>query len=248
MTLFQAQNINSGWLWVRRRPVTEMKGLLQPSESTDLQALNQFLCDLPGERKKPLLQTLHRGEHSVALLPTLAIEMESNMEEVRYWYHSNIVILSAISKVLSADTTLAFVVLVFFPGLHQSLSTELGQSYLYDLSALAEVRKRNGQCYCLPVGNTPLSTQEHIKVDQSSMGSAPAGSRKGGKKSHGRGTTTSPDHQHHPQVVVQQKWSPPARIPTPELPECCKTPHRIDWFAPDGSTHPDAKSMALWYF
>ena len=61
-----------------------MKGLLQPSESTDLQALNQFLCDLPGERKKLLLQTLHRGEHSVALLPTLAIEMESNMEEVRY--------------------------------------------------------------------------------------------------------------------------------------------------------------------
>lgn len=91
-------------------------------------------------------------------------------------------ILSAISKLLSADTTSIFVVLVFPPVLHQSLSKDLGQSYLYDLSALAERRKRNGECYCLlPVGNTPLSTQEHIKVDQSNMGSASAGSRKGGK-------------------------------------------------------------------
>lgn len=157
-------------------------------------------------------------------------------------------ILSAISKLLSADTTSISLVLVFPPVLHQSLSKELGQSYLYDLSALAERRKRNGQCYCLlPVGNTPLSTQEHIKVDQSNMGPGSAGSRKGGKKSYGRGTTTFPGHQHHFQVLVQQKWSPPARIPTPELLECCKTPLRKDCCA-DGSTHPDAKSMGLWYF
>jgi len=62
----------------------------------------------------------------VALLPTLDIAMESDISEMRYSYHSSIVILSVVSKLSSADTTSTFVVQVFFPGLHQSLSKELG--------------------------------------------------------------------------------------------------------------------------
>lgn len=45
------------------------------------------------------------------------------------------------SKLLGAGTTL--IVLVFFPGLHQSLFKELGQSSIYDLSAWVERRKRS---------------------------------------------------------------------------------------------------------
>lgn len=137
----------------------------------------------------------------------------------------------------SADIISLFVVLGFFfcPGLHQSLSKELWQSYLCNISALTERIKMNGQYYCLPpVGHTPPSTQELIKVDQSGMESV--GSRKRGKKSHGRGTTSFPGHQDKLQMFVQQNWSPPARILTPDLPQCCKTPHRTGGCVSDGST------------
>lgn len=150
---------------------------------------------------------------------------------------------SAISKLLSADITSVFCTVLFFcPGLHQSLSKELGQSYLCDISALTEKIKMNGQYYCLPpAGHTCLSTQEHIEVDQSGMESVSVRSRKKRKKSHGRGTTTFPANQHKLRVFVQQKRGPPARTLPPELPECCKTPHRTGTCVPDGSTCTNAK-------
>lgn len=157
-------------------------------------------------------------------------------------------ILSAISKAVKCWYYISICSTgVFCPGLHQSLSKELGQLHLCDISALTERIKMNGQYYCLPsVGHTHLSTQELIKVDQSGMESVSVGLRKAGKKSHGRGTTTFPDRL---QVFVQQNWSSPARILTSELPECCKTPHRTGRCVSDGSTWTNAKingSVVLW--
>lgn len=249
MTLFQAQNINSGRLRVRRRPITQMKGCSSRLKALPSRPSTNSSETLQESQKYPLVWTLH----SVAFRPT---EMESNMEELRYWYHDSSwyhdwSVTSRFcleyQRLLSVDITSVFVVLGFFLSWPSSISLQRAGAIISLWHFCFDREDKNGWTILLSSSSWPHSSLYPrvsdllIKVDQSGMESVPVGSRKGGKKSHGRGTSTVPGHQDKLQVFGQQNLCPPARIPTPELPGCCKTPHRTDRCAPDRSTHTRAK-------
>lgn len=145
--------------------------------------------------------------------------------------------------ITSVVLILLFVVPVFFPGFHQSLPRELGQSYLYGLSALRERRKGNGQWYCLlPAGNTSFSTQKHIRVDQSRTESASVISREGSPMSGVLSlpqvtSTTSRLLSSRSEVFLQELQY--LRYQTAA--KCYMDKLLMD-------LHPDAKSMPLWDF
>ena len=248
MRLFQNQIRNSGRLWVRRRPVTEIKGLLQSSEGTDLQAVSQFLWDLPSELEKttfsnpayrrefsgPSSHTRHcNGEWHIGdevQLSQQHCDSVCGIKAIECWYYIDFCSTSLFPWPSSISFQRAGVNLSLWPFCFGREEKKEWTTFLSSPS---------WKC-------SPLYPGAHQ--------SRPAWHKFSGLKKGREGVPwqvvppLSQATRATSRCLFQQKWSPPARIPTPGLPECCKTPHRTECCAPPGSTHPDAKSMALWYF